>query len=71
MLKKLVTAAIFAAAGPVAAEGCAEGQRALEHYLLDGTVCVPANPERVAFAMEEIINAYVLGGESVVDSWYF
>lgn len=71
MIKKLFAGMMLLAAAPAAAKDCASDQRALDHYLLDGTVCVPADPQRIAFTMEEIINAYVMGGESVVDNAYF
>lgn len=71
MIKVLTAVALFATAGPVAAQNCAEGQRALTHDLLVGTVCIPADPKAIAFTMEEIIPAYLLGGHSVVDNRYF
>lgn len=71
MMKYLMTSMMLAAATPAFAMDCAEGERLLDHALLSGTVCVPADPQRIAFTMEESITAYVLGGESVVDSWYF
>ena len=39
--------------------------------MLNASVCIPAEPERIAFTMEEIIAAYAMGSESVIDNWYF
>ncbi|MDX8354781.1 ABC transporter substrate-binding protein [Cognatiyoonia sp. IB215182] len=50
---------------------CASAERLLDHHMLDAPVCIPADPKRIAFTMEEIIAAYAMGGESVVDNWYF
>jgi len=62
---------MFAAATPAAAQDCADGERLLDHAMLNGTLCIPADPQRIAFTMEESIAAYVLGGTSVVDTDYF
>ncbi len=62
----------LALAGSALAEDCPEGQRLFAHAFLEGgQKCIPAKPERIAFTMEQIISAYTLGGESVVDNWYF
>lgn len=63
--------ATLAFATPVAALECGADLRMLEHDLLAEPICVPAKPERIAFTMEEIIPAYILGGESAIDNWYF
>lgn len=71
MMKKITTLLILGITGAAAAQECPDNQRMLDHHLLDGTICVPTEPQRIAFTMEEIITAYVLGGESVVDNSYF
>lgn len=75
-MKRICTTFTWAAlwvalASPMAAQDCPAGHRALDHELLDGITCVPQDPQRIAFTMEEINPAYILGGQSVVDSWYF
>lgn len=53
------------------AKECSEGQRLFSHPHLEGeSICIPEKPERIAFTMDKIISAYVLGSESVIDNWY-
>lgn len=70
MFKKILAVSILLA-GPVSANDCAKGERALNHHLLEGTVCIPNDPQAIAFTMEEIIPAYLMGHSSVIDNEYF
>lgn len=69
-MKHIVAAMSLTIATPAFAD-CAADQRLLDHPMLNAPVCIPTAPQRIAFTMEEIIAAYAMGQESVIDNCYF
>lgn len=56
---------------PAMAQDCAEGQKLFEHQLiLGGGICIPENPQRIAFTGAEGIPAMVLGVQPVNQNWF-
>ncbi|MGV3491571.1 MAG: hypothetical protein ACO1OG_09650 [Devosia sp.] len=71
----LGTAAFLAAmsAGAAVAQetpACAAGTHLFEHELLISAVCVPDDPQRVAFIDDIVLSAIELGVPSVTSSHY-